>query len=780
MTSRKFYRLVSGAAGVLLCGTMASAADVDAVSKTQAAEPAGLETIVVTAQKRAENIQTVPISITAVTAQAIEASHTFNIEALTGQVPNVQIGHFSNTPTGAVFSIRGMGVIEPDPYAGQTVTVVLDGVPQVFNMTSLSDLFDVERVEILRGPQGTLFGANTTGGVINVITRQPTGKLEGRAQASVGNYHRLDGDAALDFPIMENVLAGKVVFTHHQQDGFVTNVYDGSSMGDLSLNAMRGILKWTPNESFDAILAEQIDQGRGGSPIVVAGDYPGEAEYVAPGTQPPGSRYPMYQSPCASKFVPCQAPDEYFSANNSVPDKTKYNQYGTTLSMNWRGPIGEVVSITGYKRFEEDNYTDQDGTPLTIDDTHRTTNGFQLSEELRDTIHPVDNVRLLLGAFSIYDYYHHIQNFRIPGLAGGAPISQIITQDQIRRSNSIFAQAYWDVTSKLRFQAGVRGTKETTRMLTDTNLLINLAGPDAVFYGATSLSDAVGYGQKSWTNVGGKIGIDYQWTDHIMTYGYVARGFKSGGFVGRITLPQSIGPYGPEHVNTFEIGLKADWLDNRLRTNLSVFYNQYKDLQIAEIIFIDTPNGRLNDNSIVNAANATTKGVEFEVTAVPIENLTLNASFAYLSAKYKDFCFPGPGAPGVAYASCAVNATTSGINLSGADLNNAPKATASGGIRYRIPVGAGEVTLGVQDRYTAKKFLESIVNTPRSTIQATNFVDVNGEWSPNVDGKVSFNVWARNVADKRYIASVYDAPGTLGLVNYDLPREFGLTVSYKW
>ena len=148
-----------------------------------AAEPAsgGIQEIVVTAQKRAENLQNVPISVAAITSAALEGAHAVNLQGLQGSVPNVEIGTFSNTPNTAVFTIRGIGVIEPDPYAGNTVGIVTDGVPQYFSMGALLDLFDVERIEVLRGPQGTLFGANTTGGVVNVVNHQPElGKLGAR------------------------------------------------------------------------------------------------------------------------------------------------------------------------------------------------------------------------------------------------------------------------------------------------------------------------------------------------------------------------------------------------------------------------------------------------------------------------------------------------------------------------------------------------------------------------------------------------------------------------
>ncbi|MFD2137525.1 TonB-dependent receptor [Novosphingobium resinovorum] len=160
----------------------------------------GLQEIVVTAQKRSENIQSVPIAVTAVTGEAIENLKAVDLKGLQGTIPNLQINNFTNTPNSAVFTIRGIGVVEPDPFAGNTVSIVQDGVPQYFSMGALLDLFDVDRIEVLRGPQGTLFGANTTGGVVNVMTRQPTGTFGVRGEVTYGNWGRMDIKAAVDAP----------------------------------------------------------------------------------------------------------------------------------------------------------------------------------------------------------------------------------------------------------------------------------------------------------------------------------------------------------------------------------------------------------------------------------------------------------------------------------------------------------------------------------------------------------------------------------------------------
>jgi iron complex outermembrane recepter protein len=756
-------------AALTIFGLPASAAGSDAsTAPPVGADTSGttLEAITVTAQKRSENIQDVPISIAAVTGATIEAQHVVTLEALAGVIPNVQIGHFSNNPDSAVFNIRGMGVIEPDPYAGQTVTVMVDGVPQYFNMISLPDLFDVARVEVLRGPQGTLFGANTTGGVVNIITEQPTGEYGGKAVATVGNYNRIDADAAFNFPIIDNVLAGKISFLHHSEDGYVTNIVNGESMGDANQNALRAYLKWTPSEDFNATLIEEYDHAVNGSPVVVQGGVPGEAEYVPPGTKVPGDLLGQYPSPCLPAGSPCRAPSTYYSANGSVPDRSLQNIYATTLTMNWHTAIGDLVSITGYKRFLEDNYTDQDGTVLFLDATHRTTHGYQISEEVRDAFKPTPGSQIIVGGFVMYDHYHHDQNFEIQFAAPG--FSQINDQNQTNHSESIFGQGFFNLTDQLRLQTGIRVTRETTSMTAGLQDFINPSGI-AQFYGNTPIPGGfTASGEKTWNNVGGKIGLDYKWTPDTLIYIYGARGFKSGGFVGRVGVPSDIGPYNPEYVTTIEGGLKSDWLDHTLRTNVAVFYNKYSNLQVAEIYFATIAGNEVQGNTILNAAQAKTKGVEFEVEAAPIQNLKLNASVAYLNAKYSSFLFNNSSTPGAPPE-----------NLAGDDLQDAPHVTASGGFGYTLPFQPGKASISVQDRYTSSKYFTALNDTPRSFIQPTNYVDGTLEWTPT-DEKWSAGLWVRNLANKHYIASVFDAPGTLGLVNYAAPREFGATVRYNW
>ena len=792
------HLLLAGLSAIAVAAVPA-AAQTAAPQAEDAVSTGGITEIIVTAQKKAEKLQDVPISIAALGGDAVEAMNAVNLQALQGAVPNVEIGTFSNTPNNAVFTIRGIGVIEPDPYAGNTVGIVNDGVPQFFSMGALLDLFDVERIEILRGPQGTLFGANTTGGVVNVVNRQPElDKLGGKVNLSYGNYDHLTASGVINAPLGEG-LAVRLGVNHDRRDGYVTNVVDGSDMGRRNVTIFRGALRYESG-NFDATISGEYARARNGSPIVVAGNLPGEAEFV------PEGFLGMYRSPCAPAGSVCKAPNTYFSAqdggiNGDLPDLSNMDTYRGSLTMSLsETALGDLTSITAYKHLKLFEFTDQDGTPIPLIDTKRGTKGWQFSQELRSDIDIGDVGNATLGAFYLKTHYDHYQNLRI-NFAGGAfyntaaqtyvlglpGLYQQNLQDQDNHSISAFAQTYFDLTDKLRLQAGVRYTHEETSMLASTETRLATAtanwlaalGAGAADPGTPGFADLDGTntvpfgggmvapprGTKSWDNVGWKLGLDYKVNDDVMLYGYWARGFKSGGYTGRIGIADDLGPYGPEKVDTFEAGIKSEFLDRHVRLNVSGFYTNYRDMQLAQIYFKGSGANLVQGNTILNAAKSTIKGFETELTVVPVEGMTLNASVAYLDAKYKTFDFLLPS-----------GAT---LDLSGQRLQNAPKWASSLGTTYEFAMG-GDLRgrFSATYNYTGEKLLTSIIDTPRATIRAQHIVNAN--FDVKVGERYTVGVWATNLLDSRYINSVFDSPGTLGLTNYAQPRLWGVSLKAEY
>ena len=746
----------------------------------------GISDIVVTAQKKSENLQSVPISVAAVGGATISSLAITTLQGLQGAVPNVQIDNFANTPNNAVFSIRGIGVIEPDPYAGNTVSIVVDGVPQFFSMGALVDTYDVNRVEILRGPQGTLFGANTTGGVVNVISSQPKGEFGGYLKLTAGNWHRMDINGAIEVPLVKDLVSFRLAAIHTQRDGFVTNIYNGADMGHKNVTALRPQLLITPASDLKITLQGEYVRARNGAPVVVNGALPGEANYVAAGTYANGAVLPMYVSPCAVAGQPCAAPSHYYSGLQGVPDISNMDTFFGVSTINWNNtPLGNISAITGYKHFVLFEYTDQDGTAQNNNSTRRRTQGWQVSQELRDDFKLNDMISGTVGGFYMKTQYEHYQRYHLDFAIPGGGLDQLNQQFQTTQSVSAFTQTYVHLTDRLKASAGIRVTHDSidARSTLDTGLYApalnapnwmdvpNATGPlvNAVLGGpqvarnmlTTPSATAIDTGgSKGWTNAGWKLGLDYTLAANQMIYASWARGFKSGGYTGRIGVAaDGDTPYNPEKVDTFELGTKLDLIPHRVRFNLTGFYTNYRDMQVAEIYFDSATN--VQGNRILNAAKSRIYGFEAETQIVPTDGLTLRGSLAYLNAKYKQFLYDDPVSGSV-------------VNLAGADLQNAPHWSGTIGANYTVPVGDGaKVIADVAWMYTAKKFYTAITDTPRSTVQATSLVD--GTLTYHADGdRYTIGLWVKNAANKHYISTVYDSPGYMGLVGYAPPRQWGI------
>ena len=778
-------KLLIGASVLTIASVPAFAQDTQST-----ADDGGLQDIIVTAQKKAESLQSVPISVTAVSAEQFERMQVPTLQGLNGSITNAQINNFSNTPNSAVVTIRGIGVIEPDPYAGNTVSIVVDGIPQFFSMGALVDMYDVERVEVLKGPQGTLFGANTTGGVVNIVNVQPGNELGGKAELTVGNWNRINVAGAIDLPISE-VLTSRWVYSHFERKGFLTNVVDGRDLGHKNTDIYRGTIRFAPTDNFEATLSAEYDNSRNGSPELTISAAPAESgpsrqdpsqiiNYAAESLYVDRNVYPnMYQLPCPSRFDRCTAPKKYYGALEGVPNQSDLDTYRVNLTMNLKETaIGDITSITGYKKFKVFEYTDQDSSPAFGDDTRRKTTGWQFSEELRTSVDFTDRWNAIIGGFYLKTHYDHVQDFRINFAGVGAGFFQQNLQDQDQWSGSLFAQTYYNLTDQLKLQAGIRYSHEKTEMKASTFSFIAADPAEYTFDCATTCSIALGgpdvSGKKSWSKVGWKVGLDYKPMDNVLLYGSWTRGFKSGGFAGRLGIPQDLGPYNPETVDTYEIGLKSDLFDRHLRFNLTGFYTDYKNMQLSQIYFlIDQANDTfIQGNTILNAAKSKIKGFEAEVTAIPVRGLTLTGAVGYLDAKFKDFPYIDPFSIGEAYP------TGISYNYKGNRLQNAPKWTAVLGANYEFALGDNKVALSATYKYTSSKILTAIDNARRSYVQPTNLVDANIEYF--VGENLSLSFWGRNLFDKRYIQSSYDNFGYGALVSYQNPREYGLTARVKY
>lgn len=708
----------------------------------QAQTTGGIETVTVTAEKREENVQTVPLSVTPISGAEMEKFHVQDFKDITGTVPNVQVQVNAGLSLAASYVIRGIGIAaNPSPYVGTEVGTVVDGVVQTVNELGLIDQFDLDRVEVLRGPQGTLFGANTTGGVINVVTRQPTGEYGAYGTVTVGNYNEVDGAGAVNFPITDD-LAGKISFSHRGRDGFYTNLYTGSRIGGINSNQVRAYLKWTPTADLDITFEEEARRIRNGTDVLLDLAYPGEIFY-RPGT-----------------------PVD-FKLYSDVPDTHNTDTNSHTLTANWQTDFGTITSITNYASWKSFGYQDVDGIDCSCYEQVGTDKGWQFSEELRDNFHITDNIELLVGGFfQQWGYNSNGQGW--PQFVSMNVVS-VNLANQRSENLSGFTQLYWNITDRLRLQAGVRVSWEQVRMKEAALTYLQPAGTDAFkgvgnLVGATQLPNSPdnlpATGQADWTNVGGKFGLDYQVTDNAMVYGYYARGFKSGGFNGRVTNSADIGPYNPEFVNSFELGVKSNWLDNHLQLNIAAFLNKWSDMQVNQVLYRGTPPQA--SSTILNAAQATTKGIEFEGAWIPVEGLTLSGTVGYLHAVYDKFTSgTGPGT----------------LDFSGRDLVYSPKWNASIGAAYQFNVFEGDMNAAIQYIYNGDRW-GNYTQAPSEKLASYSLLNANVSWSP-LDGKWTIAFWARNLTDKKYLSLALDAPPlfTEGLLG--APRQIGVDFKFN-
>lgn len=560
-----------GLFGAGVAGVISILHSVNVGAQTQSTDRASSEggvlaEVTVTAQKRTENLQEVPVAITALTGATMEALHVQDLKDVTATIPNVQIQVNAGLATAASFVIRGIGIVgNPSPYVGTEVGTVVDGVVQSVNELGLVDRFDVERIEVLRGPQGTLFGANTTGGVINIITRQPTGEYGVYGQVGAGNYDSRSIAAAVNFPITDE-LAGKVMVANRSREGYYTNLYNGEDIGGINSTAARAYLRWAPSETTKMTLQLDAQQTRNGTDVLLNISNPGQIFYR------PDTPYD-------------------FKLYSDVPDKHDSDTYGATLTAEWDSGIGEMTSITNVAKWSSRGYQDIDGIDLYGYAQVGNTRGWQASQELRTVIRPRDDLEVLFGLYA--QRWHYDSD----GQAWVAFVSEQLIDVTLAEQNTnnfaAFSQLYWDLSDRMRLQVGLRASHEEVEMGRENIAFLQPAGTDP-FKGYGNLVGAIrqpgdpnnpyASGKESWSNIGGKIGLDYRLNDTQMLYGYYARGFKSGGFNGRISRAEDIGPFDPEYVDSIELGVKSDMLDDRLRVNVALFYNLWQDMQVTDVL----------------------------------------------------------------------------------------------------------------------------------------------------------------------------------------------------
>jgi iron complex outermembrane recepter protein len=578
-------------AALSLTGAPALAQSSAAAASDASTPSGGIEDVVVTARRTSESLQTTPISITAISQEALEQQQIVNPIDLQRITPNLVI---TADPSGTGFSLRGQVNSSANATTDQSVGYYVDGVYVARQMGGRFDLVDIERVEVLHGPQGTLFGRNTTGGAVSLITNQPTDEFEGSLLVGGGNYELFETSGVINVPLSEGI-AVRVAARHADHSGYGENVFLDRDIGDANNDYIRGSIKIAPADNWR---------------LTLSGDY---------GDQQSNGRISRLVHYQPALNLGQYLDRDYYDTSADVREfETVRMANGTaTLEVDIGGLT--LKSITGYRQLDSKLHSDQDTTPEPIFDFLTLTDIHQVSEELQ-----------LLGKTGPLDWIFGLFYFNEDGKEHFGVLQGLLDYNKHidHRSWAPFAQANYQLTDALRATVGLRYTEDTRKLRTDNRFstLGCLTDTDLL----ESPPSCVVHRDITQNYVSYTAGLDYQWTDNIFVYFRTGKANKSGGFN---DTTARLEPYEPEEVTDYEIGAKQDFFERRLRVNVAAFMTYYKNMQRP---FTESTTGR--PTTFVQAiGKAELPGLELEIVAVPIDQLEVTASLGLLDPKYTEF-----------------------------------------------------------------------------------------------------------------------------------------------
>lgn len=688
-------------------------------SAESAAANGMIEEIVVTAERREANLQDVPMAVTALTGQQLTESHSNTLQDIQHNVPGLVVS--SNTAVGQPY-IRGVGNEILAGLNDSAVAVHLDGayVPRGANL--LMDLFDVQRVEVLRGPQGTLYGRNATGGAINIVSVPPGFERGGHISLSAGNYDNGRLTGALNVP-MSSRLGLRVSGLLESRDGYQHNLFGGERGQEKDAAAVRTALRYA-GDAWDVVLSLDYarDKGNGSAVRELSGDPALAPTYLVGGTSATG----------------------FFDVNVDVPSRQRVESHGGALTIS--RDVGDLAlkSLTAFRHSAFSLTLDQDGldtTGVATDFGGQESDAWSQEFQLSGS---GPRGEWIAGLF----YFHEEASDRNE-LAFGEPFNSaagLFSLDLVGEGETdawaAFAEGTWYLTERLGVTAGGRWgyeEKEGAGQLSQNGSVV-----------------ATVPGRVSSDTFTPKLGLRYDLSEQARVYLSATEGFKSGGIN---TVSTVVETYGPEELWSYEVGLKADWLDRRLRTNLAAFWYEYDDLQVQ----INTLGGL---TAVDNAASARIRGVELEATAVPVGPLKLTGSLAYLHSEYRHYETVDP-------------ATGEPLDLAGNRLPRTPDWAGSVGIEYHLPL-AGEDSLSFAAHYRRS---EGYFFTPfEKTAKAQpHFSQVSASVTYRSRQGWWLNLWGRNLTDAHRYDFVGGADGLVGIVGISSPpRTYGMTAGYEF
>jgi len=805
-------------------------------------ESAALEEVIVTAQKRAENVQRVPIAITAFSADALAEKGVTNVADISSFTPNVQIDRssaFAGSSTILSAYVRGIGQSDFAFNMEPGVGLYVDGVYYARTVGAAIDLMDVERVEVLKGPQGTLFGRNTIGGALHVITRRPDREFGYQGEAQIGEYDRRTFRGAFNIPVVDGLLYSSVSVSSTQRDGYQDRIpfnaaatpavnpitgatYSGSTFQTDSTNfvhAQNGIsgsdtqggldsrtarvqVLLTPSDDIELLLSGDVTNAREEStPMTLIKTYLGpdslfglvynscvgglDPNIVTAGGLPPGmcsiprgtvgtslADVSDTRLPFGDHFVTGDI-DKTYAAGSNFSDVETYGFSGT-LDWDFSDAVS-LKSITAWRKLESKFGTDTDASPEDMVDTSFNMNQEQFSEELQFNINAFsDRLKSVVGA-----YYFTEKGDLLDTVVFAGGVLQVYGPNDFKNDAiAAFTHNNFAVTDKLGLTLGARYTEETkyfTGGQSDLNDFVNryLGVPAFLFPDPsnTKILFPLGRNKQDFDNTSVRLGAEYNLTDAVMTYVSFAQGYKSGGWTTRLAVPLSVSAgagapidpnqpptFAPEKADTYEIGVKSELLDRRLRLNTALFRTDYKNMQI-----VSAPAFAFGAPWFFNAGEARIQGAEVEADARITSGLTLNAAVGYLDAEYtqlRDVALAG--------------------GLTESDmLVNVPEWSANAGGTYSLPL-ANDREFSLHADYLYKsKMARDTLNTPELITSSFGIVNATLSYGPQ-DGQWKVTLGGENLTDKRYFLSGNNNPA-VGVISatYNAPRMWYLGVKVR-
>ncbi len=701
----------------------------DAISEADKNDAQALATITVTARKREETLQEVPVAVTAFSEAKLDELNVEDLSDLDAFVPNLTVYAARGSSSTITAYIRGVGQADPLWGVDPGVGIYLDDVYIARPQGALLDVFDVERIEVLRGPQGTLYGKNTIGGAIKYVSRPLEDAFGGRASLTFGSYSQLDAKGSFNVPLSENGLVLRAAAASLNRDGYGENLRTGEDVSDKEILAGRLTLGYIGSERFSfKLTADRIDDSSG----IRA------AQMLAP-----------------NRFAPTLLPlDSRYDVRNGMPNINDTTMNGYSLTMDFKlSDDFTLKSITAYRESDTETNIDFDTLPNIIADVKALYSDEQLSQELQLNY---DSGGALTAVGGLYWFQ---------GEAGGTVLNNFFNLsfgntngDVDTDSIAVYGEGTYRFTDQWALTLGGRFTSEekTVNIFNQTFRDANFSIPLAT---VSDLDDSV-----TFDNFSPKISLDYQATDDVLIYGLASRGFKSGGFNIRANIaavPASGLPFEDEQVTTFELGAKMAFADQRWFLNAAYFNSDYKDIQLSIFTTIPNSNPPAFFGDFTNAGKASVQGLELEFFGQLTDNLSLQGNLAWLDAEYDEFI-------------------SRGVNIADTQkFTNAPEYSGAIALQHTFPLASGgeirsRVSYSYQDDVIPTTDLSSAIAQKGYGLWGASVIwQANDNWRFALEGS--------NLADEEYRTTGYNI-AALGVLTgfYGAPRTWALTAAYEF